>query len=229
MRSNRGILFKCLALVLLSSIAFSTSTLLAQQEQEFGQPYPVAMKLVLKLLAQPDIQKELELDDDQIRKVNSLANKYPHEVQTALMKIQALPVARKEDAQDALKELQEAHNEKTLEIDVGYAKKLDEVLLPFQRERTGQIGIQLLNARPVFVSVFKARAVAEQAELTEEEARALSRVTSQAETEYLRELRELKLKYHQQVRDSLDPESRAAVNEILGAPYITVPEIKTGK
>ena len=218
-----------ITLVVMAGVAFGTSPTMAQKKKEQEQPYSVAMKLVLKLLAQADVQKELELDDDQIRKINTLANKYPHEVQAALMKIQALPITRKEQSREALQELQEAHKEKTLEIDVDYAKKLEEILLPFQRERIGQVGIQLLHARPVFVSVFKSRAVAEQAELTEKEARALSRVTSQAEIEYLRELRELKLKYHQQVRDSFSPEVHAAVQEILGAPYITVPEIKKGK
>ncbi len=200
-----------------------------KKKTKLEQPYSVPMKIVLRMLTQSEIQKELELDTAQIRKVKTYANQYPHEVQAEWMKIQPLPITREEESDEQMKEVEEARKERVLEIDNDYATKLEEVLLPFQRKRIGQMGVQLLYAKPVLVSVFKSKEVAKLADLNESQSRELSRVATQAELDYLKELKELKLKYHQQVRDSFSPEVRAAVQEILGDPYITVPEPEKAK
>ncbi len=225
MKSAHYIFSRFLALTIAAGLALATTNLPAQQKSKHEQTYPVPVKLVFQLLAQPYIQKELELDEEQLPKIKTLANKYSEELKTELMKIQPLPITREEQMRENLKELEQARKERTLEIDEVYAEKLDDVLVPFQVERVGQIGIQISHGRPVFVSVFKSKVVTERANLTENQARELAKVTSQAETDYLRDLRELKARYHQQVRDTMSLEVRAAVEELLGAPYITVPEI----
>ena len=225
MKSRHYIFSRFLALTIAASLALAATKLPAQQKSKREQTYPVPVNQVFQLLAQSHIQKELELDKEQLPKIKTLANKYSEELQTELMKIQPLPITRDEQMRETLKELEQARAEKSREIDIAYAEKLDDVLVPFQVERVGQIGIQLSHGRPVFVSVFKSKAVAAQANLTDDQAHELAQVTSQAETDYLRELRELKAKYHQQVRDTMSLEVRAAVEELLGAPYITVPEI----
>lgn len=239
MRDSKIVLRRALIFGALAFGAMFNNSMIVAQVITAKQPYQVSMDVVLKLLSLPDVQKELELESEQLGTIKALTNEYPQEVQRELSKMQPLPVVRDEKldkdqsdedlADEALKELSEARNQTKLEIGKAYAEKLDEVLLPFQRKRIGQIGIQFLHAKPVFVSTFKSKAVAVQAELTEREADKLSQATEDAEKEYLRELRELKKKYHKQVRDSLAPEVKAAVQEILGDPYITVPEIKKKK
>ena len=205
------------------------SQLNAQESKEAEQPFPVAMTVALKLIADPVIQKELELEQKQKAKVNKLANQYRIELQTELMEVQALPAIREEDAKATLDELKEAQADKTREIDQQYTDKLKEVLLDFQYERLGQLGIQKLYAKPVFISVFRAKAVARQAKLTDSETDRLAKATRKAEEEYLAELRKLKLKYHQQVCESLSPDVKTIIEEILGEPYVAVPELKQGK
>ena len=149
MRDSKIVLRRALIFGALAFGAMFNNSMIVAQVITAKQPYQVSMDVVLKLLSLPDVQKELELESEQLRTIKALTNEYPQEVQRELSKMQPLPVVRDEKldkdqsdedlADEALKELSEARNQTKLEIGKAYAEKLDEVLLPFQRKRIGQI------------------------------------------------------------------------------------------
>ena len=96
MRDSKIVLRRALIFGALAFGAMFNNSMIVAQVITAKQPYQVSMDVVLKLLSLPDVQKELELESEQLGTIKALTNEYPQEVQRELSKMQPLPVVRDE-------------------------------------------------------------------------------------------------------------------------------------
>lgn len=97
------------------------------------RPYASPWSGSIQWLAMPAVQKDLELIDEQIEKINNVRQEMQQEMQEAYKNLSSAPAAERQ--------------QKYYDMNAGLAerteKKLMDILLPEQRERLQQISLQM--------------------------------------------------------------------------------------
>lgn len=133
--------------VCVAALALTASTAWAQPGQP-GRGGPGGMmggmmggqNMGLMLLANPQVQKELELVDDQKAKIKELSDKLQADMREAFTGMRDLS---QEDRQKKMEELRKKGEERMASLQ----KEVDKVLLPQQQKRLKQIRFQVLGDR----------------------------------------------------------------------------------
>jgi len=125
----------------------------------------------LRLLGMPEVQKELELMDDQIAKLKAVDDDYRQKRQKEMAGLRELPRDQVRAKFTEMQEKQKAWREEAL-------KKVQEILLPPQYDRLHEISLQVRG-----VSALADPKVQEEIGLSEEQKNKLKEIRDKVETQ----------------------------------------------
>jgi hypothetical protein len=103
------------------------------QAGRMQRPYASPWSGSIQWLAMPEVQKDLELIDDQIEKINKIRQELQQEMQSSYKTLSSVPG----------EERQQKYYDLSVELSERTEKKLMEVLLPEQQDRLRQISLQM--------------------------------------------------------------------------------------
>lgn len=150
----------------------------------------------LMLLNDENVQKDLELLDGQKEKLADLRERIGEEMRSLFQG------GAGSDARDRIREKME-----------GFQKEVDGILLPHQRDRLKQIGVQ---SRLRFGST--SNAIAEALDLSDDDKKRLEDKDRELTAEMNKEIAKIREKYRDKLLDVLGPEQKAKWKELVGNP-----------
>jgi hypothetical protein len=103
------------------------------QAGRMQRPYVSPWSGSIQWLAMPAVQKDLELIDDQVEKVNKIRQEMQQEMQDSYKTLSSVPA----------EERQQKYYDLSVELSERTEKKLMDVLLPEQQDRLRQISLQM--------------------------------------------------------------------------------------
>ena len=170
---------------------------------------------VTDLLRDSGIRKELELVDDQIAKIEELGNQIRSEMQEVFAGFRGLRDLPEEERRAKMEEMQATMRAKGREVQ----ERVEEVLLPHQRERLGQLMVQS-RLRQGTARALGSEQMREALGLTEDQIEKL-REASETKT---RELEEKISKLREEARkeileDVLTADQVARFEKMVGEPF----------
>lgn len=151
------------------------------------------------LLAREDVQKELELVDDQLEQLNKLRETSGQEMRDMFSGLRDLP---REEMGPKMAELMREAQAKT-------KKALDEILLPHQSERLGQLVVQWQLQGG---GLAQSEEVAKELGISDEQRDQLRTKARELE-------RALRKKLTEDLLKELTPEQQAKYKELVGEPF----------
>jgi Spy/CpxP family protein refolding chaperone len=161
----------------------------------------------LMLLNDENVQKDLELLDTQKEKLTDLRERIGEEMRSLFQG------GAGGDARDRIREKMES-----------FQKEVDGILLPHQRDRLKQIGVQ---SRLRFGST--SNAVAEALELSEEDKKKLEDKDRELTVEMNKEIAKIREKYRDKLLDVLGPEQKVKWKQLVGNPVeFAAPQFNQG-
>ena len=186
----------CLAVAILALFAMiSASSLQAQGRRGGGFG---------SLLDREEVQKELDLVDDQIEDLKKIREESRNAFRDLFSGLRDLPADERRSAFEGLREKMQEQGEIA-------QKKIDKVLLPHQRDRLKQITFQQSVQRRGTASVFESNTVAEALGITDAQKEKLKEKSE----EVAKELREKIEKARQEAIKEDTKDTRDDVKEIL--------------
>jgi Spy/CpxP family protein refolding chaperone len=150
----------------------------------------------MTLLNDENVQKDLELLDNQKEKLADLRDRIGEEMRSLFQG------GGGGDARERIREKME-----------GFQKEVDGILLPHQRDRLKQIGVQ---SRLRFGST--SNAIADALELSEDDAKKLADKDKELTAEMNKEIAKIREKYRDKLLDVLGPEQKAKWKQLVGNP-----------
>jgi Spy/CpxP family protein refolding chaperone len=206
-----------MSLVVCSLVAFAASSALAQPpggRGTGGTGFGGFGGGPIDLLQNASVQKELELLDDQLAQVRTLAetNRNNNSLREAFGQLRDLP---EEQRRDRINELLTANREAT-------QKEIDKILLPHQSERLRQIEYQVSMRRGGGIGI--SGRLAEELGITEQQQEELQAAAEKAMEEMRAAQAKLQEEARQKVLATLSPAQQAKYKELVGEPFDYVPE-----
>jgi Spy/CpxP family protein refolding chaperone len=163
----------------------------------------------MMLLNDENVQKDLEILDSQKEKLAALREKIGEEMR-ALFQGGA---GGGSDAREKIREKME-----------GFQKEVTEILLPHQRDRLKQIGVQ---SRLRFGST--SNAIGDALELSDDDKKKLADKDKELTAEMNKEIAKIREKYRDKLLDVLGPEQKAKWKQLVGNPVeFAAPQIGQG-
>jgi len=150
----------------------------------------------MMLLNDENVQKDLELLDSQKEKLADLRDRIGEEMRALFQG------GGGGDARDRIREKME-----------GFQKEVDGILLPHQRDRLKQIGVQ---SRLRFGST--SNAIADALELSDDDKKKLADKDKELTAEMNKEIAKIREKYRDKLLDVLGPEQKAKWKQLVGNP-----------
>lgn len=157
----------------------------------------------LFLLADENVQKDLEILDSQKEKLTALRERIGEEMRSLFQG----GGGGGEDAREKMREKME-----------GFQKEMNDILLPHQRDRLKQIGVQ---SRLRFGST--SNAIGDALELSEEDKKKLADKDRELTAEMNKEMAKIREKYRDKLLEVLSPEQRAKWKQLVGTPVEFAP------
>ena len=157
----------------------------------------------LMLLGDENVQKDLEILDSQKEKLTALREKIGEEMRAMFQN----GGGGGADAREKMREKME-----------GFQKEVNEVLLPHQRDRLKQIGVQ---SRLRFGST--SNAIGDALKLTDEDKKKLADKDKELSAEMNKEVAKIREKYREKLLDVLSPEQKAEWKKLMGNPVEFAP------
>jgi Spy/CpxP family protein refolding chaperone len=150
----------------------------------------------LMLLADENVQKDLEIVDSQKEKLTALRDKIGEEMRALFQG----GGGGGQEARDKMREKME-----------GFQKEMTDILLPHQRDRLKQIGVQsrLRFGNP-------SNAMADALELSEDDKKKLADKDKELSAEMNKEINKIREKYRDKLLDVLGPEQKAKWKALVG-------------
>jgi hypothetical protein len=164
----------------------------------------------LGTLMRPDVRRELELMEDQQEKIRQISEEMRDRMRDAFGNLRDLDP---EERREAFAGIQERIQEIQGELD----KRVDEVLLPIQRDQLDRIIVrQQLRFGGGVGGGLNNDAVARALKLSEEQRRQLAERAREAEAELREQTTKLRDEAREKVLSVLTPEQRATYRELAG-------------
>ena len=205
--------------ILINMIAISTLLLLNSLQEASAQPgggrpqFGGGGGSAIELLRNSEVRKELELVDDQISQIEALGNQVRGQFQEIFAGFRELRELPEDERRAKQEELREQMREKGREIQ----EQAEEILLPHQRERLGQIVLQS-RMRQGTARVLGSEQIREALGLSEED---IAKLREASETK-TRELEE-------KIRKMRDDARKELLEEVLTAEQIAKFEKMVGE
>jgi Spy/CpxP family protein refolding chaperone len=149
------------------------------------------------LLNDENVQKDLEILDSQKEKITALREKITEEMRSMFQ-----GGGGGQDAREKIREKME-----------GFQKEMNDILLPHQRERLKQIGVQ---SRLRFGNT--SNAIGDALELSEDDKKKLADKDKELTAEMNKEMTKIREKYRDKLLEVLSPEQRAKWKQLVGNP-----------
>lgn len=159
----------------------------------------------IMLLNDENVQKDLEILDDQKEKLASLRDKIGEEMRSLFQ--------GGGDARDKIREKME-----------DFQKEMNDILLPHQRDRLKQIGVQ---SRLRFGST--STAIGDALELSDDDKKKLADKDKELTVEMNKEIAKIREKYRDKLLDVLGPEQKAKWKQLVGNPIEFAPTPQFGQ
>lgn len=163
------------------------------------------------LLRMDQVQKELELVGEQKDKLIKIAENTASKMRELYSGLRDLSA---EDRAARFAELRE----KTTKLTEDARKQVDEVLLPNQRDRLKQIGLQM-RLRGSTSAALANKALTDALNLTDEQIEKLRQTEQEANEELTKKTEELRKEVHEKVLSVLTPEQREKLKSMLGDQF----------
>jgi hypothetical protein len=162
------------------------------------------------LLRRPDVRRELELLDDQVAKIESVSDQSREKIQSLLHQLRDMP------SEERLGQIRESFR-KVLEDN---QTAIEQVLLPHQRKRLGQIARQI-RLRSGLTALLADASLTEQLGMKAEELDELRKQARQIDLDTQAKIAKLRQDAHTRFADFLTEEQRAKLHELLGEPFVS--------
>jgi Spy/CpxP family protein refolding chaperone len=163
----------------------------------------------LGTLMQPDIRKELEIVPEQEEKLRTVGREIGQRMREVFSGLRDLP---EDQRRTTVEERMRAVNEE-------FDKRIDEVLLPNQKERLGQIILQRRAQRRGTAGALASDETAKALGLTDEQKKKLQEVGREVQKEIEEKLAKIREEAEQKVLEVLTPEQREQYKKMLGERY----------
>ena len=174
----------------------------------FSSGYGVMSSAPHSLVFNSNVRKDLELDDEQIRKLNAIRTEFSQRLNDGM-----------KDARSG-KNFDHRKWSKTYAIIEKERKMaLGAVLLPHQSKRLKQISTQMKMRNQGDVNVLISKSVAEELDIDEEQKKQLRKRASELKSEMEKEIARLKDKYREKLIRELRPEQRKKLKEMVGDEF----------
>jgi hypothetical protein len=208
----KGGLFSLLSVVLLGG-GLAVAQTQAVQAQGFSQYRIGGASQTIHWLRNPQVQKEIELVDEQAKKIEALRKEFYEESRQMYSKLKGVDRAKYHEKQQ---ELYKALAEKT-------DRRLKEILLPQQIDRLNQIQMQMQLRTYGNVSPLFGGDLLKELGITEDQQKKMQEAQVTANKEMQEKIR----KFYEQARkertekvlDVLSKEQRTKLKKMLGADF----------
>jgi Spy/CpxP family protein refolding chaperone len=171
----------------------------------------------LTLLRDENVRKELDLVEDQEKKIEALGEKMRDGMRSIFEGGRDL---KPEDREKFFAEAREKMTAKTAEL----RKEFDEVLLPQQRDRLKQIALQARMRYQSASEALSSTDASEALKLTDEQKEKMTAKQKELDEEYRKEAEKLRNKYRDKLLEVLTPEQQAKWKEMVGNPIEFAPQ-----
>jgi Spy/CpxP family protein refolding chaperone len=180
----------------------------------FGQGFGDTNKL--QELNRPDVQKELEIVEDQQQKIREIQRGLGEKMREAFSGFRDLRDASDEERQAAFEEMRKKGEEVTASIE----KEVDEVLLPGQRDRLNQIVLQRrLQGRGGAVRALTSTDVSKALGLTDDQKKKLEEVGQEAQKELEEKIRKVREEAQEKILGVLTAEQKEIYKKLHGERF----------
>lgn len=201
------------------AVSLMASSALAQRGKQGGRGFGQGFgpgggdpNSKLALLQRRDIQDELEIVDDQQSKIREINDELRSRMREVFNELRDLP---EEERREAFRNMRE----KTQAVTKEFEKKVDEVLLPNQRERLSQISLQM---RVQFTGTARALASEEVATalgITEEQKTKLTETARTVEREMEEKIEKVREEGREKILSVLTSDQKEKYKKMLGEKY----------
>ncbi len=164
------------------------------------------------LLLQDDVRKELEIVDEQVTKLKDIGDKTRDEVRALFSGLRDLP----ENEREA--KMQE-NREKITKITEEAQKKVDEVLLPHQRERLKQIQVQTQLRFRGTADALSSKELTDALGLTEDQKKALADKAKEVQKDVDAKVEKVRQEGREQILSVLTTEQQEKFKKLMGEPF----------
>ncbi len=165
------------------------------------------------LLMRDDVRKELEIVDDQVKKIQALGDEMREQMRDLYSGLRDLS---QEERQAKFAELRE----KSAELQKELSAKVDEVLLPHQRDRLKQIGLQM-QMRYRGTSGLLTDQLAEDLNITDEQKEKLRAKAEEVRKSLEEQIAKARAEARDELLEVLTPEQREKLKALLGDDFQT--------
>jgi len=165
----------------------------------------------LELLMREDVRKELEIVDSQYEELRGLGDEMRDEMREMFSGLRDLS---QEERQEKFAELREKMAESREKIQ----DKVDDILLPHQRDRLKQLSVQSQMRRGTSAGL-SSPAIVEELDISEEQLEKLREAAAKAQEELNEKVAKLREEAKEDILKVLTPSQRKKLEELTGEPY----------
>ena len=184
-----------------------TSSLQAQGRRGFG-----GFGGSSGLLGMEQVQKELDLVDDQIQDIKKIQDDSRSSLRDLFSGLRDLPSDERRSAFEGLREKMREQNEAA-------QVKIDKILLPHQRDRLKQINFQMSVQRRGTTSAFGSDTVAEALGITDAQKEKLKEKSEEVEKELREKIAAARQEAIQELLSVLTAAQRKKYEQLMGEPF----------
>jgi Spy/CpxP family protein refolding chaperone len=163
------------------------------------------------LLLRDDVRKELEIVDDQVEKIRALGDSMREQMRGLFSGLRDLP---EDERRAKFAELREKMEEQQKEL----SAKVDEILLPHQRDRLKQIGLQM-QMRYRGTSGLLTDQLAEQLNITDEQKEKLRAKAEEVRKSLDERIAKARAEARDELLEVLTPDQREKLKALLGDDF----------
>ena len=177
----------------------------------------------LGLLRRDDVRKELELVDDQVKKLDQLQQDMMTQMRGG-MRMGGFRDLSQEERQKRIAEMRQNMEKAQKEMET----KVGEILLPVQNERLAQIKLQMSLRRSDTARVLTGEKVAEALGLSEEQKKTLTEAQEASRKELQEQIAKLRREAEEKVLKVLSAEQQEKWQKLIGKPFESQPRERRG-
>jgi len=164
------------------------------------------------LLANKDIQEQLDLVDDQVKELESIQEEAMQIMRDMFAEMQDLP---REERGEAMRGMREKIQEKMKPME----SKIKDVLLPHQHDRLKQLGFQNSGRNEGAGGALMNDTLLEELDVTDKQREELEEAMEKAKEDLKKEYAKLVKKAEEKVLKVLDAEQRKKYRDMVGEPF----------
>ena len=164
---------------------------------------------IIELIGNPSVQKDLELVDDQVKKIWAMHSAWGEEAQTSMSDLRSGKITGDE------------YTKNLIANKLARKVLVDTVLLPHQAKRLQQISVQSQMERSGTAKAISGDQLAKRLNLTEEQQLQLKTRSDEIEKKLAEEIAKLKREAKEDLLSVLTVKQRATLSELTGDAFST--------